>query len=328
MGIVEKEPPVARWQPVMREGEGGLFTQSWFPVALTTEVAQGQVVGRDFLDGRIVVFRDQGGKAHVMSAYCPHVGADLSVGQVVGDRIQCAFHHWEYDTSGACVKTGIGDPPPKRACLFVFPSRERYGMIWAFNGETPLFELPNLPFPEGDLLMSSYKADEPLNCDPWVFAANTPDMQHLKVVHKVKFDVEDPHDLVEWDQYGLKYRVQAHHQGGVEMDWTLGIRGSSFFYRTGTYNGYWCAAVTGFGIPRPGVHSIYGATIVLRGKEQDAQMAEMRAISQRTINEDKDILNTIHYRQGYFTQADRTLSKYLAIVRDFPRAHPSAAFIN
>lgn len=83
--------------------------------------------------------------------------------------------------------------------------------------------------------------------------------------------------------------------------------------------------MTGFGIPRPGVHTVYGATIVLRGKDQDAQLAEMKA--QRTINEDKDILNTVQPRR-LFTQADRTLSKYLAIVRDFPRAHPSAAFIN
>lgn len=321
-------PKEASFKPIAAEGQDGLFRQSWYPICLSSELPKGKLLGRSFLDGRIVVFRGEDGVARVMSAYCPHVGADLGVGEVVGNNVQCAFHHWEYDGNGQCVKTGIGDPPPRRAQLFKFPTLERWNIIWAFNGTEPLFELPLMEYAEEDMHIFNYTLPEPLNCDPWVFAANTPDMQHLKVVHKVKFDVEDPHDLVEWDQYGLKYRVQAHHQGGVEMDWTLGIRGSSFFYRTGTYNGYWCAAVTGFGIPRPGVHSIFGATIVLRGANQDAEMAEMRAISQRTINEDKDILNTIHYRQGYFTQADRTLSKYLAIVRDFPRAHPSAAFIN
>ena len=327
MDAIEKEPPVARWQPVMAEGEGGLFTQSWFPVALTTEVAQGRVVGRDFLDGRIVIFRDQAGKAHVMSAYCPHVGADLSVGQVVGDRIQCAFHHWEYDVNGKCVKTGIGDPPPKRACLFVFPSRERYGIIWAFNGENPLFELPDLPYPEEDLLMSSYKAAERLNCDPWVFAANTPDMQHLKVVHKVKFDVEDPHDLVNWHERGLEFSYSGVHQGGVPMNNTAGILGTSVFYRWGRYGDFWRAGVVGFGLPRPGQHEVYACQAVLRGPGAEEHLAETIRVSRRTIMEDKDILNTIHYRQGVMTRGDTSLSRFLKYVREYPRAHPSAGFI-
>ena len=36
------------------EGENGLFTQSWFVVAFSSELGPGQVIGRDFLDGRIV----------------------------------------------------------------------------------------------------------------------------------------------------------------------------------------------------------------------------------------------------------------------------------
>nr|WP_295467800.1 Rieske 2Fe-2S domain-containing protein [Mesorhizobium sp.] len=323
-----QNPGKARAKPIPAEGQDGLFRQSWYPICLSSELPKGQLLGRGFLDGRVVVFRGDDGVARVMSAYCPHVGADLGVGQVVGNNVQCAFHHWEYDGNGQCVKTGIGDPPPRRAQLFKFPTIERWGIIWAFNGTEPLFELPIMEYPEDEMHIFNYTLPEPLNCDPWVFAANTPDMQHLKVVHKVQFNIDDPHDLVEWDEFGLKYRVQARHQGGVDIDWTLRIRGSSFFCRTGTYKDYWCAAVTGFGIPRPGVHTIFGATIVLKGKDQEAQMAEMKAISQRTIEEDKDILNTIHYRQGYFTQADRTLSKYLSIVRDFPRAHPSAGFIN
>src|SRR5262249_34475647 len=100
------------------EGENGLFTQSWFVVAFSAELAVGQVVGRDFLDGRIVIFRGANGKAQAISAYCPHVGADLQWGAVVGNNIRCAFHHFEYDQTGQCVKTGVGDPPPRAACLF------------------------------------------------------------------------------------------------------------------------------------------------------------------------------------------------------------------
>jgi hypothetical protein len=48
----------------------------------------------------------------------------------------------------------------------------------------------------------------------------------------------------------------------------------------------------------------------------------------RTINEDKEILNTIHYRPGTLTRGERTLAQDLQFLRRYPRAHPSASFIN
>ncbi len=309
------------------EGEDGLFRQSWYPICLSSEVAEGEVIGRGFLDGRVVIFRGDDGVARVMSAFCPHVGADLSIGAVVGKHLQCAFHHWEYDGEGACAKTGIGDPPPRNARLFKFPTLERWGIVWVFNGETPLFDLPGLPYSEDELLIGTYKYPKAFNSDPWVFAANTPDMQHLKVVHKVKFSVPDPHDLVEWDQWGLQYTVTGIHQGGVEIEWQAGLRGTGFFWREGTTGGQWSGAVAGFGLHEQGSHQVYGAYMVKKGPDAESQLENMRLLTERTINEDSNLLNTIHYRQGLLTKADRTLAKYLALVRDYPRAHPSAKYI-
>lgn len=323
-----RRPAPPKWRPIPAEGEDGLFTQSWFPVALASEVAAGAVVGKDFLDGRVVIFRDPSGQARVMSAYCPHVGADLSLGRIVDGRLQCAFHLWEYDSAGQCVRTGIGDPPPRSACLFVFPAVERFGMIWAFNGETPLFELPSLPYPDSELLTNCYKLEIPLHSDPWVFAANTPDMQHLKVVHKMQFETEDPHKLVRWYEHGMEFDYMARHQGGVPMKNTAGIRGTSIFYRWGQYGSYWRGGITGFGLPRPGWHEIYSFQAVLAGPDARANLDDVIAVSRRTVGEDRDILNTIHYRQGLLTAGDVTLSRFLNYVRRFPRAHPSAPFIN
>ena len=44
-------------RPLPREGENGLFSQSWFPLCLSSDVAPNQVRGEDFLDGRVVIFR-------------------------------------------------------------------------------------------------------------------------------------------------------------------------------------------------------------------------------------------------------------------------------
>ncbi|WP_375540838.1 Rieske 2Fe-2S domain-containing protein, partial [Streptomyces sp. TRM64462] len=141
-------------RPVPGEGEGGVFSQSWFPVCLSADLKPGSVVGAGFLGGRVVAFRGEGGgPARVVSAYCVHLGADLSVGEVVGEQLRCRFHGWRYGGDGRCAATGIGDPVPSRARLFRFPTVERYGIVWAFNGEEPLFDLPDLPHPEDELVV-------------------------------------------------------------------------------------------------------------------------------------------------------------------------------
>src|SRR5258708_5020360 len=119
--VVHYERNVARRtrllsNPVPFEGENGLFSESWCPICLSTDIPKGGVVGVPFLDGRVVAFRGEDGIARVMSAYCPHMGADLSMGKVVGNNIQCKFHKWEMNGEGWCVKTGVGDPAPRKAC--------------------------------------------------------------------------------------------------------------------------------------------------------------------------------------------------------------------
>jgi phenylpropionate dioxygenase-like ring-hydroxylating dioxygenase large terminal subunit len=126
-----RERPLGARPPA--EGENGLFSLTWHPICLSSDVAPGQVKGFDFLDGRIVVMRGEDGVAQVLSAYCLHLGADLCVGNVVGNHLRCPFHHWHYDATGKCVKTAAGDPPPPTARLFRFPTVERYGVIFAFN---------------------------------------------------------------------------------------------------------------------------------------------------------------------------------------------------
>ncbi|WP_425409905.1 aromatic ring-hydroxylating oxygenase subunit alpha [Hyphococcus sp.] len=316
------------------EGEDGVFSQSWFPICMSSEVEKGQVRGERFLDGKVIVFRGDDGVARVMSAYCPHVGADLSIGAVVGNHVQCAFHKWEYGGDGACVKTAIGDPAPTKARLFKFPTKEQYGVVWAFNGETPDFDIPSFELPDEKLAIRVFRFPELLNCDPWVFAANTPDMQHFKVVHKTEFATEDPHDSVTWDDYGFRYKVIAAHQQGVPIEWTVGIRGTSVFWQEGPYGDFWIGGMVGFGLPTPGKHELFAILALEKGDgsaEFEAQLEENFGVAEmlmnRTIGEDIDILNTIKYCPGTLTAGDRTLGKFLQFLRRFPRAHPSGAFI-
>lgn len=325
--IIEAPIQKRHFTPVPAEGEGGVFSQSWYPVAWSSEVGAGQVIGRTFLDGRIVVFRGANGRIVAASAYCAHLGADLAAGQVVGNNIRCAFHHWEYGQDGACVKVQTQASPPRGACLFRFPVQERFGIVWVFNGTEPLFDLPSFPHADDELEFAVAYEPQELPIDPWVFAANTPDMQHIKVVHKVSFDGADPHQLLNWKEFGFDYTYSGLDQGDVPTCYTLGIGGTSIFYRFGTYGEFWRGSIVGFGLPRPGHMTMYAINAVLKGPGAMERLATATQLSRRTMSEDKPIMDKLHYKPGYLIEGDQSLARFLNYVRKYPRAHPSADFI-
>lgn len=49
--------PTKAWNFIPFEGEDGQFTQSWFPICLSSDVAPGSFQGYDFLDGKVIVVR-------------------------------------------------------------------------------------------------------------------------------------------------------------------------------------------------------------------------------------------------------------------------------
>ena len=318
-------------RPISTEGENGVFTQSWFPLCLSSAIGCGQIIGVDFLDGRVVVFRGQSGAVQVLSAYCPHLGADLAVGDVQGDTVRCAFHHWQYNRDGICVKTGIGDPPPPTACLFKFPTVEKHGLIWAFNGEEPLFAIPDFPYPEDELITKVEAFDTLLPVDPWVICCNTPDMQHIKALHGITFDQADPDTDIEWTDHSMLYDFKGRHANGEPIEYRVGIFGTSIFYQSSIFNGRWFGFIAPFGLPRPGQCTTY---MIIAARRADGDDAANEAflnfamdLEKKVVSEDVPILQTIRFKPGTLTKSDKALSKFLQYLRNFPRAHPSAEFI-
>lgn len=322
--------PERQWRSMPQEGDDGLFTQSWFPICTTSELGVGEVIGRDFLDGRVVVFRGQDGIAQVTSAYCAHVGADLSVGSVESNSLVCRFHRWRYDRNGNVEATGVGDPAPKRACLFRFPTVERWGLIWAFNGTKPLWDLPDLRYPDEELFVTVQYC-YPFNADPWVFAANTFDFAHFELLHGLKLDRGYPTDI-RWTPYNSTYDVMLKHWGGKEVQFTYGTYGSNIFFSQGEYEGRWYANIGPRTLQRPGRSEQY--LILLSRRDPSMTDAEHQAFHDHFLKmetefaeQDRTVLETIRFKQGYLTRSDKTLGRFLDYIRNYPRAHPSAKFI-
>lgn len=314
------------------EGADGLFSESWFPLCLSTDVKKGQVIGRDFLDGRVAIFRGQDGVASVVSAYCPHLGADLSCGDVVENNVRCAFHHWQFNGEGNCMKTGVGDPAPRAARLFRFPVRERWGVIFAFNGREASWELPSFSYPD-EALHIVVKTFPLIACDPWVICCNTPDVQHIKVLHNIKLDDEGPSGVAYTD-HSMSYGFKGWHTDGNPVDWDVSIHGTSLFLQEGKFNGTWFGVTTPLGLPAPGQTLVYmvAASHIGDGSPEaraaaaaaTEMFAEMEA---RIFFEDAPILQRVRFRPGTLTRHDERLAKFFDYLRDYPRSHHSAEFI-
>jgi len=80
------------------------------------------------------LFRDAHQQVRALAAFCAHRGADLALGRCVGGRIQCAYHGWEFDGTGRCVRIPAHPrrPIPLFARVAAYPVQERAGLVWVY----------------------------------------------------------------------------------------------------------------------------------------------------------------------------------------------------
>lgn len=329
-----------RTPSIAAEGQDGLFTQSWFAVCLSSQARPGAIHSTEFLSGKVIVIRRGDGKPQVLSAYCLHMGADLSVAKLVDGQVRCPFHHWRYNDDGKCVRTGIGDPAPGRAQLFQFPTEERCGVIFAFNGETPLYPLPDpfAPYAEDELAWAVIKDPRgPWPVDPWVVRANTPDWQHFAFVHNMNWNESQrpTADSYRWGDYtvSLDTAVSLKEQPASSLEYHIQITGTSLWHHQGTLNGRWHMSMSALALPRAGWCDHYFVCAVRKGttdedrRAADAFLKELLDVFEKMLDEDDVILRGLRYKPGLLTEADAALARYLQYVERFPRANPARDFI-
>ena len=336
--VVEAEPRVERpYRSFPREGENDLYSQTWYPICLSDEVPAGEVIDRELFGGRVVVFRGENGEATVMSPYCAHLGMDLAQGKVVGNNLQCIYHHYEYDQTGTCVKTGWGPMPPKGTCVFKFPTQERYNIIWAFNGTKPLFDLPGLRYPDDELYMHTWQSCT-MSCNITEIVAQVPDWPHLRFMHGDTMVKTEPD--FEFTDYYFGYEVEAMHFEGEIRDREGGeyypqvriyIHGTQIMTMELMVNGSWVGSI-GTQVPRkPGKVEMFGSLIVAKNsgtkEERDQTIAWLKKEVDKTFIEDQPIYENIRFKPNALTEMDNVLERYLDYVRRFPRANPAANFI-
>ncbi len=155
----------------------------WYVVATSRELADGAVVSRRYFDQDLVLWREASGTAHVANAYCPHLGAHLGDGRVVGEHLQCPFHAFKFDGEGRCAVGYPGKKPPKSARLGMLHSCEQDGLVLAWYdslGRAPEWHVPPLP---GKRLCTPQHNDWTFRGHPQETSENSVDLGHFSVVH-------------------------------------------------------------------------------------------------------------------------------------------------
>jgi nitrite reductase/ring-hydroxylating ferredoxin subunit len=319
----EASPEFLRGKPIPPQGQAGGYDQNWYPICLSREVANGQIHGSEFLNGRVIVVRDPSGKAQVLSAYCRHVGADLSGGDFINGQVVCPFHKWGYDMSGQCVSTLTGDAPPENARLFRFPTHEGFGLIWAFNGLKPLYDPPSLEISEEEVDYLT-EFDYVVDVDHFIPFSNSSDIQHLRAVHKIELDVA-PEDIERWEGR-MRYKQDMTVPGMPKMTQVVNIFGTNCLtFETIMMGRRVFQMSAGKAIPgNRTIASMMSATPKSTGAPGEAEMVQAilqqgMAFGRQLFAEDDPIMRRIRFRQDTLTQTDRMLMSFLKYVREYPR---------
>ena len=186
----------------------------WHPIGRSEDVSE-QPKQFELLSEKICAFRTESGVS-AFKDVCIHRGTALSLGWVTDGRITCAYHGWQYDASGACVRIPSlpeGSSIPRKARAIAYRAEERFGLVWVAMAE-PVAPIPDFPKGEWDdpsfhgFLSSTYV---------WQSSAgrtveNFMDVSHFPFVHEGLLGTRDrtlvDETTVVETEYGLRYSYE------------------------------------------------------------------------------------------------------------------------
>ncbi|MAQ18199.1 MAG: hypothetical protein CMN30_25810 [Sandaracinus sp.] len=163
------------------------YPTGWYVVVLAKELdraaRRGKPLAVELFGERLVAFRDAAGRARVLDAYCPHLGADLSGGRVCEGQLECPFHRWRFDGEGCLAEVPYlaerRKLPTIRAGAHAVLERDGLILLWRGPGE-PDYDIPAVP--AGMVHRGDHDAGV-VRMHLQEFAENSVDFQHFAPLH-------------------------------------------------------------------------------------------------------------------------------------------------
>jgi phenylpropionate dioxygenase-like ring-hydroxylating dioxygenase large terminal subunit len=168
-------------------------TRAWYPACASAELGRGPIA-RTLLGVPIVLFRTPDRKPAALLDRCAHRNVPLSLGRLRDDRIECAYHGWQYTAAGRCAKVpGLcGEAAREPRAVPAFAVRERDGLVWVYA--TPDVEPPGEPFAIPPLGEGATEVRRIVDVEAPLHATleNALDVPHTAVLHRGLFRGDRP----------------------------------------------------------------------------------------------------------------------------------------
>lgn len=161
-----------------------MFPKNTWYVACTPNEIDEKPLGRKICGERIAFYRGEENRVAAVEDFCPHRGAQLSLGYVSEGKLVCGYHGLEMGCEGKTISMPgqrVGGFPAIKS----YPVVERYGFIWVWPGD------PAQADPDKIKHLDWYENPEwayggglfHINCDYRLMIDNLMDLTHETYVH-------------------------------------------------------------------------------------------------------------------------------------------------
>ena len=170
---------------------------AWYVADWSVEIER-SLTPLTILGENIVLYRSEHQDPIALEDACCHRKLPLSMGALIGDRIQCGYHGLEYDSDGACVKIPGQRQIPSRAKVRSYPVVDRWGLIWIWMGDPAKADASTIlhvdHYDDPDWGINRGPAMD-LECNYLLMLDNLLDPSHVTYVHRTSLGSDASADI-------------------------------------------------------------------------------------------------------------------------------------
>jgi phenylpropionate dioxygenase-like ring-hydroxylating dioxygenase large terminal subunit len=197
-------------------GAADFFPRDHWYVACQSKELGRAPLSRTLLEMPVVLFRDDGGKAHALLDRCSHRNVPLSAGKVKSGLLECPYHGWQFDGEGTCraVPGLCGRAEAKARNVPAFATREQDGFVWFFarpdaEPDHEPYAFPHIEDPAYTVIRRSLDMDGTLDST----LENILDVPHTAFLHGGLFRTSEKKNQITAVVKRHKDRIEAEFLG-------------------------------------------------------------------------------------------------------------------